>query len=210
MTLPWPPDEATLHRLRAGVRLMALRTLRDLDAAEDAAQETVTRALTAIRMGRLADPAKLGAFTRGIAAHVITDVIRERQRLKPLDAEHSPSDPTVDPLLALISEEERVRLRGAFATLSQDDQLTLRLIFTEGLSPVDLAERTGLPAGRLRKRKTRAIERLRRAFFGRPEASGPAATVLPVEQPCSHARPEDAGDVGRMDSGIRLVGEEGA
>ncbi len=68
------PDE--LERLRAGLEIMALRSLGDREAAEEAAQETLTRAVEASKQGRIKNPEKLGAFVRGIARHVIADMIR--------------------------------------------------------------------------------------------------------------------------------------
>ena len=74
-----------LERLRAGLEILALRSLGDREAAEEAAQETLTRAVEASRQGRIKNPEKLGAFVRGIARHVIADMIRARKHTTGLE-----------------------------------------------------------------------------------------------------------------------------
>jgi RNA polymerase sigma-70 factor (ECF subfamily) len=159
-------EPGQLDRLRAGLKIMALRALGDPEAAEEAAQETLTRTVEAVREGRLEEPEKLGAFVRGIARHVIADVHRARQRMAGFEAlpESDPGSLAADPLSALISKEEREHVRRALADLSAADREILHLSFFEGLTPAQIAQRLGEPAQRIRKRKSRALERLRRAF----------------------------------------------
>jgi DNA-directed RNA polymerase specialized sigma24 family protein len=71
------PDE--LERLRAGLEILALRSLRDREAAEEAVQEMLMRAVEAVKQGRIKNLEKLGVFVRGIARHVIADMIRARK-----------------------------------------------------------------------------------------------------------------------------------
>ena len=113
-----------LERLRAGLEILALRSLRDREAA----QETLTRAVEASKQGRIKNPEKLGVFVRGIARHVIADMIRAREHTTGLEAlAGTPSDPD------------------------------------------EIADRLNEPAGRIRKRKSRALHRLRSAFLERTE-----------------------------------------
>ena len=156
-----------LERLRLGLQIMALRALRDPDAAEEAVQETLVRALEALRDGRPSNPEKLGAFVRGIARHVIADVHRARQRSAPLQDTPEAMHPTSgdDPLTALITAEERDHVRLALTRLSAGDREILHLSFFEGLTPVEIAERLGEPSLRIRKRKSRALNRVRRALL---------------------------------------------
>jgi RNA polymerase sigma-70 factor (ECF subfamily) len=163
---PGSKPELDVEQLRLGLRIMALHALGDPEAAEEAVQETLVRALEALRDGRPRDPKKLGAFVRGIARHVIADAHNARSRSAPLDAVPETERGTVndDPLSALITEEERDRVRRALAQLSAADRDILHLSFFEGMTPVDIAERLGEPALRIRKRKSRALRRLRDAF----------------------------------------------
>jgi len=164
---PAGPEPDALEQLRLGVKIMALRALRDAETAEEVAQETLVRALEAIRDGRPRDPEKLGAFVRGIARHVIADAQRASQRSVPLQEpqQHKLVTHRADPLTALITTEERDRVRLALTQLSAGDREVLHLSFFDGLSPLEIAERAGEPASRIRKRKSRALSRLRQAFL---------------------------------------------
>jgi RNA polymerase sigma factor (sigma-70 family) len=67
---------------------------------------------------------------------------------------------------ALISAAETDRVRVALGALSPADQHLLRLCFHEDRTPAEVAAMLREPADRVRKRKSRALERLRRAFLG--------------------------------------------
>jgi len=172
------PTPAELSRLRSGIRIMALSALRDVDAAEEVAQESIARVVQAIGEGRLRDPQSLGAFTRAIARHVIVDALRTGQRVTALGPEHEPASEG-DPLGSLVAGEQADRVTAALQCLSAGDRELLRLCFFEGLTPQELGARLGEPSPRIRKRKERALERLREAFFqGRGHAAEPSTTQL--------------------------------
>lgn len=174
------PAEA-LESLRPGLLLLAIHALRTTDAADEAVQETLARAVVALGRGQLADPAKLPAFIAGIARHVIADALRARRRVISLENVSSADHPSRDgdALGALVAATERSRVRTALAALPQDDRELLRLCYFEGLTPGEIAGRLGEPAERVRKRKSRALERLRRAFRGDPgHDTSPAATEI--------------------------------
>ena len=160
-------DPETLERLRTGLRLIALRSLSDAEAAEEVVQETLARGLEALDNGRLIDPDKLGAYFRGICHHVIVDTIRARQRTTRLDAmpERAYGNPSRDALHTLISEEQKARVVRALMELSPMSRECLRLSFYEGLKPAEVAARLGEPGPRVRKRRSRALQRLREVFF---------------------------------------------
>jgi RNA polymerase sigma-70 factor (ECF subfamily) len=162
------PELEAIERLRLGLQIMALRALGDPEAAEEAVQETLVRAVQALREGRPSNPENLGAFVHGIARHVIADVHRARKRSagphEMLEAGHATT--ADDPLTSLINTEERDRIRHALTQLSAGDRQILHLSFFEGLTPVEIAGRLGEPAPRIRKRKSRALSRLRRVFLG--------------------------------------------
>jgi RNA polymerase sigma-70 factor, ECF subfamily len=147
---------------------MALRSLGSVPAAEEAAQETLARAVEALQSGQLRDPERVAAFVSGIARHVIADACRARKRDVPLEGlpEAAAVAGTGDALAALISTAEQGAVRTALARLSAGDRELLRLAFFEGLEPAEIAARLGEPAERIRKRKSRALERLRAAFLG--------------------------------------------
>ena len=170
-----------LEHFRPGLELLALRTLGSQDASREAVQETLARAVVALANGRPSDPEKLAAFVAGIARHVISDALRARRRVVPLDtlpaAEHPVSG--VDALNGIVSAAERVRVRDALSRLSDADRELLRLCYFDGLGPGEIAARLGEPADRVRKRKSRALERLRQAFRGE---TGHAGASTPTDR----------------------------
>ena len=93
---------------------------------------------------------------------------RARYRMVSLESLPLAAHPSYHPdaLKALVSAEERARVRAALLSLSESDRDLLGLCYVEGLAPTEIAERTGEPAERIRKRKSRAVERLREAFHG--------------------------------------------
>ena len=165
-------EGAELEVLRAGIRLMALRSLGSADLADEVAQETLVRAFHSLRSSR---PEKLGPFVAGIARHVIADVIRAKPREVPLDALGSAGEPQTarDALTLLCDAAERARVHEALRTLSTEDRELLHLVFFEDLSPSEIAQRLGAPAERIRQRKLRALGRLRVAF-----AASTSSTIL--------------------------------
>lgn len=173
-----------IERLSTGVYIMALRALGDPRAAEEVSQETLVRTLQALRDGRPRDPGSLGAFVRGIARHVITDSIRtaSRERRFSVASGALTGDPAAaHPLDALVSEEERARVRSALMTLSPGDRKLLHLSFYDGLRPREVAQRLGEPAARIRTRKSRALARLRNVFLGATEITCNEARISPTE-----------------------------
>ena len=142
---------------------MALRVFGDADVAEDVAQETISRALTAIRGGET-QINHLGAFVHGIARYVIADILRARATQSPSGELPETAATTPDPLAAAVTAEERERVHAALARLSSADRALLRLSFFEGLTPAEVGQRIGEPSTRVRKRKSRALERLRQVF----------------------------------------------
>lgn len=178
---PGVPD---LELLRSGLRILALRALGDPHAADDVVQETMARVLAALAKGTR--PGHLGAFARGVARHVIADLQRGWRRTPdelPPDGAGIPS-PNPDALDALVTAEEHARLADALDHLSPADRELLRLVYFEGLAPGELAARLGEPSERIRKRKQRALERLRRAFRGLdPDLSRSAGEDDPEDEP---------------------------
>lgn len=179
----------TLDRLRTGLRLIALHSLSDAEAAEEVVQETLARGMHALQDDRLDDPQRLAAYFRGICHHVIIDTIRARQRVTSLDVMPERTDGNVanNPLDTLISEERKARVVRALQELSSSSQECLRLSFYEGLKPAEIAKRLGEPGPRVRKRRSRALQQLREAFddetgsFGCHKTEGSATLSLDEE-----------------------------
>ena len=163
-----------LERLRSGLRFIALRSLSDADAADEVVQETLARGLKALENGRLDDPTKLGPYFRAICHHVIVDTIRGRQRTTSLDTFPDLADGNSggDALQSLITLEQKERVVRALKDLTPASRECLRLSFYEGLKPAEVAARLGEPGPRIRKRRSRALQSLREAFFEQTEGVG--------------------------------------
>src|SRR5438552_8674896 len=99
---------------------MALRALGTVPAAEEAAQETLARAVVALHNGQPKEPEHVAAFVAGIARHVIVDTCRARKRTESLDAmpDAVPLHPAPDVLSTLISAAEQEAVRAALSRLS--------------------------------------------------------------------------------------------
>lgn len=145
--------------------LLALRALGDLDNAEEVAQETLARTLDALGNGRVV--VDLGAFARGVARHVIADrwrrVARERDARGDVTEALHPS-PGTDALRTLVDREEGALVGTALAALPEIDRQVLRLTFFDGRTSVEIAAGLGEADATIRKRKSRALARLRRAL----------------------------------------------
>jgi len=174
--------ETDLELLRSGIRLMALRAIGDPDVADEVAQETMARAVEVLRCPEKTD--SLGAYVAGIARHVIADHFRSKARTVSLEdvAQETLLDDVADPLAVLCSAGELKQVREALTTLSHDDRELVHLVYFDGLTPTELAQRMGVPPERIRQRKLRALQRLRTAFDGvtqsrHADASAPTEPV---------------------------------
>lgn len=180
-------DREAIARLENGLRLVALRHLGTPEAAGESVQETMVRGLAAVREGRVRTPDRLGAYFRGILHNVICDELRRRGTTTSLEAVPEPAARPGDALSTLVAGEQVERVRCALSTLSEADRECMRLSFYEGLKPREIATRLGEPPARIRKRHSRALQRLREAYFaqadGRPRSDvvTNSGSVRPVE-----------------------------
>lgn len=185
-----PFDKARLESLRPGLELLALRALGDRQVSEEVAQETLARAVIAAERGTLVQDGKVAAFVAGIARHVIADRQREMARLVPLSAADAVPSPSEDPLDRLLSADERLAVHAALATLSAGDRELLRRCYFDGESPTEIAMQLGEPPERIRKRKSRALDRLRESLEGAPGHVRLVRATVEVSPPLSST--EDA------------------
>jgi len=162
-----------------GLEIVAVRALGNADEARDVVQEILARALAAIRTDRVPPGVPVEAFVYGIARHVITDVHRHRVRdgAPPIDpgALHAPGP---SPLEALIQREEQEMVARALETLPAADRELLDRCFVRGERVAAIAAQLGEPAARIRKRKSRAMERLREGL--QRSGSGHETASLPT------------------------------
>jgi RNA polymerase sigma-70 factor (ECF subfamily) len=155
-------EDEFVEKYRRPVYAVAAARMRDPEAAQDLAQEILLAVLEALRAGRLEDVNRLSAFVQGTARNRINTYLaslyQERDRPSP------PSAAAVATPDDCYEQTERETLvRRALARLTPKDRKILLLILVDGLKPGEIAARLGISSERLRKRKSRALQRIREA-----------------------------------------------
>ncbi len=168
---------ALVVRHERAVFSVCLRLLRDVPAAEDAAQDTFVLAWRGV-----------GGFRSGgvrpwllrIATHRCYDVLRARARrpAASLDAQPFEVAPVWTSQTATTERPEAFALRGelavhlerALAALPEDQRLVVILSDVQGCDYDEIAQITGAALGTVKSRLSRARARLRQALRDDPEA----------------------------------------
>lgn len=144
------------------VYYVALRRLRSSAAAEDVRNETLLRAIQALRAGAIRSPEALPAYVLGIARNVILEELRKRDRageLGDLDFPGPPPEEPADPAVRRAIESTLDRLKPR-------ERDVLRLAFFEDLSKEEISDRLGIIPDRVRLVKSRALKSFRE-FYSR-------------------------------------------
>ena len=145
--------------------------LRDAAAADDALQETFTRAH--VQLIKLPEPDRFKPWVFGIARNVVFESKRVRQHS---DIDSSDSDlpaavlPSPTPETALLDEELRKTFNGALEMLSADRRSALLMRVDHGLSYDDIAAATGWSLQTVKNEIHRVRLTLREAL--RPHVGG--------------------------------------
>ncbi|HEX9562481.1 MAG TPA: sigma-70 family RNA polymerase sigma factor [Gemmatimonadaceae bacterium] len=156
--LPGWGTEARLAGLTDGLELIATRRLGCAEDGRDAAQETLVRVLERQRSGWRTTDDEMARVAYGILRHVIADIHRLRAREVPGIDHLEESSP--DPLETLVRDDERRKVHAALCMLSDSERTLLGRCYVKGERIVEIAAALGEPADRIRKRKSRALERL--------------------------------------------------
>ena len=166
-------DETSLiESYRPRLLYFALRRLRDRTLAEEIAQDTLTVVLQALRDNRIEDPSRIAGFIFGVARNLVSKALRKRsiQADAVSDPEQVVAGPWLeDPDAALLLEEQRQQVRDALGQLSPGDRDILRRAFVAEQSLEEIAAAIGIPNAAVRKRKSRALERLKKIFQERSQ-----------------------------------------
>lgn len=153
--------EALVSFFRARVMMLAAVRLRDTEAAQEIAQETLLVVVKALRDGSVREPEKLPAFVLGVARNLVNNYARAQLR----QPDPAPLEPEVASAINLpqeIEEKETSALaRAALEGLKPIDRKILLLTLDEGMTPREIAPLLGLSAENVRTRKARAIKVMR-------------------------------------------------
>jgi RNA polymerase sigma-70 factor (ECF subfamily) len=155
-----------LHRSHARRLLdFALGRARDEHEARDVVQETLG---VAIEKG--APPGREGPWLFRVARNklmklaerraVRREVVLEAPALEPVQEAPGPGE-------ALSAREERERVLAALATLDEGHAALVRLVYEEGLSHREVAERLSVPATTVQARLRAALRALHRQLISR-------------------------------------------
>lgn len=150
----------------------AVALTHDPALAEDLVQETLTRALAAVRVPE--DPPAVRAWLFRILRNLVIDLHRRRQE-QPLDDEvlaayeNAVDWSTVDRMI------NQVTVRAAFTTLKHSQQEILALIDVAGMTYAEAALTLDVPVGTVMSRLSRARERLAKTIQD--------GNVRPLRQP---------------------------
>jgi RNA polymerase sigma-70 factor (ECF subfamily) len=178
-----PSDETLMERLAAGsderalsdlydryqaqMYGLAMRITRDPALAQDAVQEAfvgVWRNAAKYAVGR----STVRTWVLSITHHRAIDILRRRRPTSALPevetAEPALTAPDVWPEVA--QTLDRAAVGAAMAALSEPQREALQLAYFEGLTQVEIAERTGTPLGTVKSRVRLGLLALRRALEG--------------------------------------------
>ena len=156
--------EATVAKLYG----LASAIVRRVEDAEDVVCATYAHAwANAARYDR--ERATVTGWLLMLCRSRALDVLRQRRanagRLQELPLEDLPDESArPDDLLSLVQTESRVH--AALASLSAERRDLVSLAFLQGLSHVEIAERTGLPLGTVKSHLRRALLQLRAHLEG--------------------------------------------
>lgn len=191
-----PPDELDTAQLLEGIRRgdaaafdrlarehaprmfrLALHLTGRHEDAEDLVQETLVRALPALR--RFEGRARLSTYLVRALTNLWKNRLRARGRSRLVAWSRAdtndgfkdgpaldPPDDAPSPLARLEAEDRRARVCRAVAALEPNRRLTLLLREVEELPYEEIAEMTGVPVGTVRSRLARARAELRDLLGG--------------------------------------------
>ena len=166
-------DETLLiESYRPRLLYFALRRLRDRTTAEEITQDTLTAVLQALRDNRIEDPARMPGFIFGVAKNLVSKALRKRsiEADAASDPEQVVAGPWLeDPDAELLLEEQRQQVRDALNELSPADRDILQRVYVVEQSSEEIAAAIGIPGTAVRKRKSRALERLKKIFQERSQ-----------------------------------------
>jgi RNA polymerase sigma-70 factor (ECF subfamily) len=147
----------TDERLARAYRLAGV-ILRDAVEAEDAVHDAGVQAW--LHWAELRDPSKADAWFDRIVVNECRARLR-RRKIAPITVTALPDRASPDAYHAFV---ERDALHGALARLDADHRIAVVLRHVEGLSPAEIAERTGTREGTVKSRLHYALRDLRAAL----------------------------------------------
>jgi RNA polymerase sigma factor (sigma-70 family) len=143
------------------VHSLALRQLRDAEAAADVTQETFLQAAT--RLGGLRDPERLGAWLFAVTRHEIVNHVRRARRdlVTSTFEDHDMPIESTQGFDRLHDEELRTLIAQAQVGLDDRDRLVLDLAYGQELAGAGIAAALGVREDNAHQLLSRARTRMR-------------------------------------------------
>ncbi|MES1175305.1 MAG: sigma-70 family RNA polymerase sigma factor [Myxococcales bacterium] len=153
---------------------MVQRTFGSVVDAEDTTQEVFLRVFS--RVHTLRDPDALSAFIVSVAIRVIRWQLRQRAVRKIMQLVDEPPEVSV-PGLDMEARSTLRRFYEVLDTLGTEDRVIFALRHLEGMTVAEVAGATGSSLSTVKRRLTRASERLAQRVGNDPTLMGYAARV---------------------------------
>ena len=167
--------------------------LPNVEAAEDAAQETFIRLIESVRSGKTKDVRSLAALIFTIARRLAIDIGRQAaRRPSPLSMDAHPGGDTTrqtladvipddahDPRETAIRRERDEHVRAALRELEPEVREVITLRHIDGLSSREVAEILGVAEGTVWSRLHRGLDVLRNILTARMIPASPSTSRKP-------------------------------
>jgi RNA polymerase sigma factor (sigma-70 family) len=158
-------------RYAPAAKALALRVVRQQHLAEEIVQE----AFLAVWRNPAAYEEQRGSvktWLMGMVHHRAVDAVRrEESQRRRAEAEATMAatesvDHAEDVVAAIGAPQERAAVRTALRSLPEDQRAVLEMMYFDGLSQSQIAQRNGLPLGTVKSRTLLGMRRLRSALEG--------------------------------------------
>ncbi len=159
-------EELVKHFQKQIYTTILVRT-RNPDIAQDLAQETLSQTIWALREDRLNHHDRLPGYIHAIAVNLVNHYFRTNSISRPCILD--PGSPSTA-LEHLADLEKAALVRNALDRLKPSDAHILRLTLVEGLTPLQIARHLDLKPDVVRKRKSRALKRIRTMIKNRSQS----------------------------------------
>ena len=155
-----------VDRHQGRIFYLGLRFLRNLQDAEDFAQEVFIRAYR--KLESFSGKVPFGAWLYRLAFNLaINDYHVSRRRLAEVDYQELPlSDPGLSPEAELLATETRDVVKEALKSLPDAYKIVIRMHFFDGLSYPEISRATGLPVNTIKSHVFRAKRLIRKHWDG--------------------------------------------
>lgn len=152
---------ALFDRYSGLVYSIALRVLREPELAEDVMQEVLLQ-IWRQPGGFVSQKGSLGSWLAVVSRNRSIDVIRRRARLTPLEDMVLPEPRNLQRTV----EDSRMMdlVRQAVENLPAEQQSQLHMAYFDGLTHIEISERTGTPLGTVKTRIRSALATVRKAL----------------------------------------------